>query len=153
MSETLLAFYDDAYRWVAQEWPEDLEYIKNLRPESIDPRRFFEEYLHVVLVSGFRWSIVNKLYDAGLWLALKEGDHRAVAADRVGARLEASEQPKEDRCHHWYGNMANGRQELGASKGRPEGEQPQFFPPVPVHWPDHPVPSCTKHRAGLRQAR
>ncbi len=59
----LLKHYKKAYDFVSENFPEDISWQNSVKFANITPKYFFEQYVWVVLVSGFKASIVQKIYE------------------------------------------------------------------------------------------
>ena len=61
MDKNAVDFYRRYEAWVIDFGLEGrIEYFRCLNPKDIDKQRSFDEYVHVVLASGFKWSIVEQ---------------------------------------------------------------------------------------------
>ncbi len=59
----LLRHYKKAYDFVSKNFPEDISWQNTVKFAKITPKYFFEQYVWVVLASGFKVSIVQKIYE------------------------------------------------------------------------------------------
>ena len=86
--EGLLEHFGLAKTWVEQNEKDDLEHFRKLTPEGLNRDGFFAEYVHVVLVSGFRFQVVAKLHPE-LEVAFKGYDCDAIANSPGQVRRDA----------------------------------------------------------------
>ncbi|MEM3172755.1 MAG: hypothetical protein QXE82_04360, partial [Candidatus Nitrosotenuis sp.] len=59
----LMWHYKKAYDFVSENFPDDVNWRNEAKFSKITPREFFNEYVWVVLASGFKVSIVEKIYE------------------------------------------------------------------------------------------
>lgn len=59
----LLRHYKKAYVFMTKNFPEEVEWQNSVKFSKTTPKYFFEQYVWVVLASGFKESIVQKIYD------------------------------------------------------------------------------------------
>lgn len=53
VNKKIFDFYDDAYKFSLENYKGEIEWITNLKQSDITPEIFFNEYIWVVLCSGF----------------------------------------------------------------------------------------------------
>jgi hypothetical protein len=76
-----VAFYRQCLKWVIDSGFEDrVIYFRQLQVAGTDIQDFFEEYVHVVLASGFKWAIVEK-YKPLLAPGFRQWKISAIARD------------------------------------------------------------------------
>ena len=59
--EAFFKFYTDAFEYSKTHFPEQVEWARNVKFEDMTPTRLFLEYVWVILCSGFKVSIAEKI--------------------------------------------------------------------------------------------